>query len=732
MKILILALLLFSQAQALRAHDTIWQAVPGTDEYAGRPYTDPDTGYTFVDADGRRALKWKASDKNITTVRVTDIDVTGNLAIGNWGGLGRVETHDAWQVLVGGSFIFDYDDAVTYDTDTDGVVEVLVDADGTDEFYLRYDHIATEPVDVVQKIDRSKGRYQWISFPFKNARFMNRIYGGGDFALFARGAIYPPNPRFKTEIVVLDIRIKIEKENQPHEPQKGTLTLSVTDDESGEKTPARFGIYAANNGWSPEPSEDAIWFYRSKIPIRQATMRTAFDEGKNWPGKGTWVSYLDGKYTAEMPEGEYQVVVYKGPEYRIENRTVTVKAGKTTSAKFDLKRWSHQAKNGWYPGDNHLHIDRFDHTDNVNVGKLLQAEGLSIGVDLQIMYDEIFVYHQIYGDKGRHMQGGDMKNGASLILPGQETPRGSQWGHVEAIDVSRFHRPRNYMAPHESFPVFREDNAVIGMNHVMLDMFHASSGIYMNEMIDRFDYMEILQFSVLGPKLMYDVLNLGYKVAPSAGTDYPALGFPGQERTYVHVPGTFSRDAWKEAFRRGDVYVSNGPLIEFSVNGKGMGAELEVEQGETVAIKAYVKINPDIDVLDRLELIKHGDVIKTVTAEPGSYDLSLAFEEKADAGAWYTVRAYGKRTAKAHSGIIYTSVIGKPGFWSSAKAPAIVENGLEIIDKAMVKPNLEDIRIWGTGGRLKKMWEEALPANQKRADAARAALNERLRLIQER
>ncbi|MCJ7815375.1 MAG: CehA/McbA family metallohydrolase [Xanthomonadales bacterium] len=731
MKHLLFALLLSLYTQVLWAHDSIWQVVPGTNEYAGRPYTDPETGYTFVDADGRRILNWKPEDKNISAVRVTDIDLTGNLPIGNWGGLGHVETRDSWQVLVGGSFVFDYDDAVTYDTDADGVVEVLVDADGTDEFYLRYDHIAMEPADVVQKVDRSKGKYQWITFPFKNARFTNRLYGGGDFALFARGAVYPPNPKFKTGIVVLDIRVTIEKENKPQNTNKGTLTLVVTDGESGEQTPARFGIYAVNSGWSPEPSKDAIWFYRSTVPIRQATMRTAFDEGKNWPGKGTWVSYLDGKYTAEMPEGEYQVVIYKGPEYRIENRTLAVRAGKTTSSKFDLKRWSHEAKEGWYPGDLHLHIDRFDNRDNVNVGKLLQAEGLSLGVDLQIMYDQIFVYHQIYGDNGRHMQGGDMKNDASLIVPGQETPRGSQWGHFEAIDVSKFHRPRNYMAPHESLPVFRNDNAVVGINHVMLDLFHASSGIFMNEFIDGFDYMEILQFSVLGPQLMYDVLNLGYKVAPTAGTDYPALGFIGQERTYVHVPGTFSRDAWKDAIRKGNVFVSNGPLIDFSINGKGMGEEFAVKKGETLSIKAHVSINPDIDALDRIELIRYGDVIETVTAGPGIYELSLSSEEKADAGAWYAVRVYGKRTAKAHSGIIYTTVEGKPGFWSSEKAPFIVENGIKIIDRAMAKPNLEDIRIWGTGGRLKQMWEEALPANQKRAAEAKAALNERLKLIQE-
>jgi hypothetical protein len=43
--------------------------------------------------------------------------------------------------------------------------------------------------------------------------------------------------------------------------------------------------------------------------------------------------------------------------------------------------------------------------------------------------------------------------------------------------------------------------------------------------------------------------------------------------------------------------------------------------------------------------------------------------------------------------------------------------------------SVEDLRIWATAGRLPQMWEEALPSNRRRAQAALQALDARLDLI---
>ena len=63
----------------------------------------------------------------------------------------------------------------------------------------------------------------------------------------------------------------------------------------------------------------------------------------------------------------------------------------------------------------------------------------------------------------------------------------------------------------------------------------------------------------LGTEPWYDFLNLGYKILPDAGSDFPYMDLPGVVRNYVKIDGPFSTDAWFEGFRRGNMYVTNGP-----------------------------------------------------------------------------------------------------------------------------------------------------------------------------
>ena len=713
-----LALAVLVVCATASAHEDLYHAAGRGDVYVGRPFTDPKTGYLFVDPDGMRDLRWKSAD--MTAVRVADNDYTG-VPIVTWQGLGRVVTRENTQMLVGGLFMFDYDDRKLNETDVKGTVKVLIDSDNTDSVGLRYDHIAEAPVDVIKLVDPKKGRWQWISMPFDHARFSNRVYGRADFSIFPKGTYgYKAEKGYKPEMVIADVRVKIEKTYPAFVGDPGTLNLTVKDSETGEPVGARFGLYELKTGWSPKPDESALSMWIMSQPRRQINLRSAYDEGKAWPGKGAWISWTNGEYAAQVPGGKYQLVLYKGPEYHIINRTVRIEPGKTNAITVDMKRWRNLSSEGWYSGDLHLHVDRFEKKDNHALAQVLKAEDLNVGVDLQLMYDVVYIMHQLYGEEGRHQEGNHM------VVPGQETPRGSQWGHFNAIDVSKFIPPKNYMAPHEILPSFREDNAVVGMNHVMLDLFGASNGLAMNMPIDGFDYLEILQQSVMGTEQLYNWLDLGYKITPTAGTDFPVMGHMGQERTFIHVDGELSLAKWKKSIRAGKMFVSNAPVLELSVNGKGMGDEVHVKPGEKIVITASASINPDFDKLDRLELVAHGRVIKSVRSTAGQAELALDVELETDHGLWLAARAYGKKSAKAHSGIVYVLTQGRDGFWNYERAEELVAGYQKQLTSAMEKANMQDPRIWATGGRLKMMWERALPSNEARAKAARKALDVRL------
>ena len=137
-----LALAVLVVCATATAHEDLYHAVEPGDVHVGRPFVDPKTGYLFVDPDGMRDLRWKSAD--MTAVRVADNDYTG-VPIVTWQGLGRVETRDNAQLLVGGLFMFDYDDRKLNETDVKGTIEVLIDSNNTDSVGLRFDHIAEVP-----------------------------------------------------------------------------------------------------------------------------------------------------------------------------------------------------------------------------------------------------------------------------------------------------------------------------------------------------------------------------------------------------------------------------------------------------------------------------------------------------------------------------------------------------------------------------------------------------------
>ena len=96
-----------------------------------------------------------------------------------------------------------------------------------------------------------------------------------------------------------------------------------------------------------------------------------------------------------------------------------------------------------------------------------------------------------------------------------------------------------------------------------------------------------------------------------------------------------------------------------------MGNEVSLDSGEQIIITIKASINPDIDLLDRIELIEQGDVINETISDNGSDALELSHALTAEHGTWFVVRAYGKNqqsgdgSVAAISAPIYVSVDGQ-------------------------------------------------------------------------
>lgn len=70
-----------------------------------------------------------------------------------------------------------------------------------------------------------------------------------------------------------------------------------------------------------------------------------------------------------LPPGDYEVRVSRGPEYLEQIHQLKVPEGVASiKAEFQLKRWTHPAKRGWFSGDHHVHAAGCAHYDSPTEG----------------------------------------------------------------------------------------------------------------------------------------------------------------------------------------------------------------------------------------------------------------------------------------------------------------------------------------------------------------------------
>ena len=207
--------------------------------------------------------------------------------------------------------------------------------------------------------------------------------------------------------------------------------------------------------------------------------------------------------------------------------------------------------------------------------------------------------------------------------------------------------------------------------------------------------------------MWYDFLNMGFKLIPMAGSDFPYYNPPGVERNYVFVGDDDSIDAYYEALRNQRTFVTNGPMLEFEVNGALPGADLVLARGDDVVVEAHASLNPDIESIDRLELVVQGDVVATASNDSGDNRLSLFWTAKVLEGTWIAVRAYGVDQAVAHTAPVYVTTGG--GF---EKWPAVPDIARRMIAKLAEFEHLEadstlELEAWSVGEPLMRMGRPA-------------------------
>jgi hypothetical protein len=526
-------------------------------------------------------------------------------------------------------------------------------------------------------------------------------------------------------VVVLALCGTLAVSAQVNEP--GTLVVSITDAATGMPTPARARLRDAA-GRSPMVT-GALAVSDSAIPIPTQALSAMWgqqDRAQGFSLQPDGAFYVDGGFDVRLPAGEYTIAVSKGFEYVADAPRVTVGADATTRHEVRLHRWIDMPARGWYSSDDHIHLRRSPADDHV-IARWMAAEDVHVGNLLQMGdFWETYFSQYAFGERGRYSEAG------RWLVPGQEDPRTPEIGHTLSLGARDYVRNRgDYYSYDRLFDAVHERGGVTGFAHQAMS-FHGYRGMALQTVRGKTDFLELAQYCVpegpLATAHYYLFLDLGIRLTALAGSDFPwcgrgplhgmpapAIAQIGNARFYAYVGGTLTYDAWFAALKAGHTFVSTGPIVLLTVEGRLPGESVHVTAGTRVRVVAEAFGHAGQVPLRQLEIVGHGQVV--ARASGGTPDhMTVSLDLPVERGIWLAARAQAGSTQVAHTTPVYVIVNGT--FADTARLRenvATVEGYLREVEQTAAAP---------AGAALdSQAWRHAA-ALQKQVAAARAALAE--------
>ena len=142
--------------------------------------------------------------------------------------------------------------------------------------------------------------------------------------------------------------------------------------------------------------------------------------------------------------------------------------------------------------------------------------------------------------------------------------------------------------------------------------------------------------------IWYGLLNCGFRLAVSAGSDsFTNVAdhyTPGGGRVYVHSGERLNYNEWVGGYKRGRSFATNGPMLFFTVNGQGPGAELQLGK-ESPRVRVSARVVTQVPI-EKIEVVANGQVVASRDAW-ASNEITLDEEIDLQRSSWVALRAYG-------------------------------------------------------------------------------------------
>jgi hypothetical protein len=462
---------------------------------------------------------------------------------------------------------------------------------------------------------------------------------------------YISNETGNTALWVIDVpgaqKRRVAARQRRYKGAVGTLRVDIVD-RAGHPMPARISVTTSEGrGYAP----DTAW--------RQAD--EAFDRSE----RQFEYPYFHSGGTADLtvPAGTVHIEVWRGPEYRVVRADVNVPAGRRVTERVTLQRFADLAARGWWSGDVHVHMNYGGAYRNTPPHLAFQARA----EDLHVVENLIVNKEQRIPDIAYFRTDADPTSTPTLLLMHAQEFHTSVWGHLGLLGLHD-----HYLLPeYAGYPNTAAASLAV-TNASVADLAHAQGALVgyvhpfdtkpdpsdttttllyelpVDVALGKIDYLEVMGYSdhLITSEIWYRLLNCGFRLPAAAGTDaFPNFaslrGPPGLVRVFVHSGAELDHAAWLDSLKAGRTFVTNGPLLEFSIGTATVGDEIEAPRG-TQRVMASVRLRSNVPV-DHLEVIGNGKIVATVPLDSGKMTANATVSLPVTGSGWYVLRAYGDR-----------------------------------------------------------------------------------------
>jgi hypothetical protein len=412
---------------------------------------------------------------------------------------------------------------------------------------------------------------------------------------------------------------------QAQKPGEGRLELTITDGEGGKPVPCRV-----------------------HIKNQAGVARRAF-------GMPFWHDHFvtPGQVELVYPTGNYTLLVERGPEYADHSGYFILQNFSKDAKTIAMKRAVDMADEGWWSGDLHVHrsvkeIEQFMRADDLHVAPLVTwTNKTAKSADVKIPERPVT---QFDGNRYFDNSAGEDRRASGTLLyfrsPRAFTLPASSATEPTTTEILNKVRENadvwvDAADPYSwDLPVWLAAEGVnsIGVLHEQFGREQLSKKPILGRGPDVKGTKTDADWGEWSQRIYWHVLNCGLRIPPSAGSgtgEGPnALGY---NRMYVWVDkDAFDYAAWWEAFARGRVTVTNGPLIRPLANGRLPGHVFTLAKGEQLPID--IAMNMAIrEQVRYMEVIRNGQLAQSIRLE--DWAKTGHFQPlKVDGSGWFLVR----------------------------------------------------------------------------------------------